>query len=71
MSAADDFPNGSASEQDVAETIVNARKSWKTVKGKSEAVWPPQLEKALVKGQLAACLSRRRVHSAARRAFTF
>ena len=37
-------------DADVADTIVNARKSWKTVKGKSEAVWPPQLEKALVKG---------------------
>lgn len=39
-----------ASEQEVAETIVSARKSWKTVKGKSEPVWPPALEKALVKG---------------------
>ena len=39
-----------ASEAEVAETIVSARKSWKTVKGKSEPVWPPVLEKALVKG---------------------
>lgn len=40
-----------ASEQEVADTIVSARKSWKTVKGKSEPVWPPHLEKALVKGE--------------------
>ncbi|KLO12563.1 hypothetical protein SCHPADRAFT_890703 [Schizopora paradoxa] len=41
-----------ASEAEVAETIVSARKSWKTVKGKSEPVWPPVLEKALVKALL-------------------
>lgn len=41
------------SEAAVAETIVRARKSWKTVKGRSEPVWPPHLEKALVQGELA------------------
>ncbi|EJD08273.1 uncharacterized protein FOMMEDRAFT_151020 [Fomitiporia mediterranea MF3/22] len=39
------------SEAAVAETIVRARKSWKTVKGRSEPVWPPHLEKALVQGR--------------------
>ncbi|KAH8110487.1 hypothetical protein DFH11DRAFT_770268 [Phellopilus nigrolimitatus] len=42
---------GSAEEQ-VADTIVRARKSWKTIKGKSEPVWPPHLEKALVQALL-------------------
>ncbi|KAL5512512.1 hypothetical protein ACEPAG_3165 [Sanghuangporus baumii] len=40
------------SEVAVAETIVRARKSWKTVKGRSEPVWPPHLEKALVQALL-------------------
>lgn len=44
----------SESEAAVAETIVRARKSWKTVKGRSEPVWPPHLEKALVQGELCA-----------------
>lgn len=35
----------------VAETIVRSRKSWKTVKGRSEPVWPPHLEKVLVHGE--------------------
>ena len=39
-----------ADEENVADTIVRARKSWKTVKGRSEPVWPPHLEKALVQG---------------------
>lgn len=43
-------PHASNSE-DVADTIVRARKSWKTVKGRSEPVWPPNLEKALVQGE--------------------
>lgn len=52
MTSSDDvFDPIGASEQEVAETIVSARKSWKTVKGKSEPVWPPDLEKALVKGK--------------------
>lgn len=40
------------SPQDVANTIFSARKSWKTIRGKGEAVWPPVLEQALVKGAL-------------------
>ena len=39
-----------AQEARVAETIVRARKSWKTIKGRAEPVWPPELEKALVQG---------------------
>ncbi|KAL5504505.1 hypothetical protein ACEPAH_7166 [Sanghuangporus vaninii] len=40
------------SEALVAETIVRARKSWKTVKGRNEPVWPPELEKVLVQALL-------------------
>ncbi|EJD08266.1 uncharacterized protein FOMMEDRAFT_16696 [Fomitiporia mediterranea MF3/22] len=36
----------------VAETIVRARKSWKTVKGRSEVVWPPHLERVLIQALL-------------------
>lgn len=36
--------------QDVFETIVKGRKSWKTLRGNGEAVWPPQLEAALLEG---------------------
>lgn len=39
------------SEASVADTIVRARKSWKTVKGRSEPVWPPHLERALIQGK--------------------
>lgn len=42
---------GAGGSDDVADTIVRARKSWKTVKGRSEPVWPPHLEKALVQGE--------------------
>ncbi|KAI0035594.1 hypothetical protein K488DRAFT_68283 [Vararia minispora EC-137] len=34
--------------RDAVQTIVSGRKSWKTLKGKGEAVWPPYLEAALV-----------------------
>ncbi|EIM80699.1 uncharacterized protein STEHIDRAFT_142622 [Stereum hirsutum FP-91666 SS1] len=34
--------------RDAVHTIVSGRKSWKTLKGKGEAVWPPYLEAALV-----------------------
>ncbi|KAI0319285.1 hypothetical protein OF83DRAFT_1170358 [Amylostereum chailletii] len=34
--------------RDAVQTIVAGRKSWKTLKGKGEAVWPPYLEAALV-----------------------
>ncbi|TRM64396.1 hypothetical protein BD626DRAFT_491684 [Schizophyllum amplum] len=43
------FAEGS-SDLDVAHLGVTGRKAWKTVKGKGEAVWPPHLEKALLKG---------------------
>jgi transcriptional enhancer factor len=38
--------------RDAVQTIVSGRKSWKTLKGKGEAVWPPYLEAALVEGML-------------------
>lgn len=37
--------------RDAVHTIVSGRKSWKTLKGKGEAVWPPYLEAALVEGR--------------------
>lgn len=37
-------------ESEVAELIREARKSWKNVKGRTERVWPQDLEVALVKG---------------------
>ena len=36
--------------RDAVRTIVSGRKSRKTLKGKSKAVWPPNLEAALVEG---------------------
>ena len=40
----------SASEQDIMQTIVSARKTWKAIKSKPELIWPTQVEKALLKG---------------------
>lgn len=34
---------------DVFQSIVKARKSWKSLKG-GEVVWPPELEAALIEG---------------------
>ncbi|KAI0083584.1 hypothetical protein BDY19DRAFT_647809 [Irpex rosettiformis] len=31
-------------------TILNSRKCWRNMKGKEEAVWPPELEAALIEG---------------------
>ena len=31
-------------------SVITGRKSWKTLKGKTEAVWPPYLEVALFEG---------------------
>lgn len=31
-------------------TILNSRKCWRNMKGKEEAVWPPELESALIEG---------------------
>lgn len=36
--------------QDVFQSIVKGRKSWKTLRG-GEVVWPPELEAALIEGQ--------------------
>jgi len=35
--------------QDVFQSIVKGRKSWKTIRG-GEVVWPPELEAALIEG---------------------
>jgi len=35
--------------QDVFQSIVKGRKSWKTLRG-GEIVWPPELEAALIEG---------------------
>jgi transcriptional enhancer factor len=35
--------------QDVFQSIVKGRKSWKTLRG-GEVVWPPDLEAALIEG---------------------
>ncbi|KAI0042649.1 hypothetical protein FA95DRAFT_1575602 [Auriscalpium vulgare] len=51
MSAVDDLSYPLAVDdrtRDAVNTIVSGRKSWKTLKGKGEAVWPPYLEAALV-----------------------
>jgi transcriptional enhancer factor len=37
------------STEDVFQSIVKSRKSWKTLKG-GEIVWPPELEAALIEG---------------------
>ena len=53
MSAVDDLSYplvGDDRTRDAVHTIVSGRKSWKTLKGKGEAVWPPYLEAALVEG---------------------
>ena len=40
---------GASGTQDVFQTIVKGRKSWKTLRG-GEVVWPPELEAALLEG---------------------
>jgi len=55
MSAVDDLSYPLACDdrtRDAVNTIVSGRKSWKTLKGKGEAVWPPYLEAALIEGPL-------------------
>ena len=49
QTAIDDFAFAPENRRQ-AEEILAARKSWKTMKGKSEQVWSPQLEQALVEG---------------------
>lgn len=51
MTAVDDLSYPLACDdrtRDAVNTIVSGRKSWKTLKGKGEAVWPPYLEAALI-----------------------
>lgn len=55
ISSADEFsstysPSFSSGTSDAVQSIVTSRKCWKTIKGKGEVVWPPQLEAALVEG---------------------
>jgi len=53
MTAVDDLSYPLACDdrtRDAVNTIVSGRKSWKTLKGKGEAVWPPYLEAALIEG---------------------
>ncbi|KAG1882335.1 hypothetical protein F4604DRAFT_422405 [Suillus subluteus] len=38
------------STEDIFRTIFNVRKSWKTLKGNTEPVWPPYLEVTMLKG---------------------
>jgi hypothetical protein len=42
-------PLQNGTTQDVFQTIVKGRKSWKTLRG-GEIVWPPELEAALLEG---------------------
>jgi hypothetical protein len=59
MSAVDDLSYPLACDdrtRDAVNTIVSGRKSWKTLKGKGEAVWPPYLEAALIEGPLQSLL---------------
>jgi transcriptional enhancer factor len=42
-------PLKNAATQDVFQSIVKGRKSWKSLKG-GEIVWPPELEAALIEG---------------------
>ncbi|KAG9221413.1 hypothetical protein CCMSSC00406_0008331 [Pleurotus cornucopiae] len=44
-------PSGpSSTTLEVFHSIVKGRKSWKTLRGNGEAVWPPELEAALLEG---------------------
>jgi transcriptional enhancer factor len=40
----------SQSTEDIFRTIMKIRKSWKTLKGNAEPVWPPRLEATMLKG---------------------
>ncbi|KAK0204970.1 hypothetical protein DFS33DRAFT_1273964 [Desarmillaria ectypa] len=43
-------PSADEQSRDVAQIAATGRRSWKTLKGKGEAVWPPNLEAALIEG---------------------
>lgn len=45
----DTFSEPKTRTQDVFQSIVKGRKSWKTLRG-GEIVWPPELEAALIEG---------------------
>ncbi|KAF9234819.1 hypothetical protein BU15DRAFT_78656 [Melanogaster broomeanus] len=42
-------PSSKQSVEDILQTILRTRKSWKTLKGQAEAVWPPYLEATMLK----------------------
>ncbi|KAJ8515816.1 hypothetical protein ONZ45_g6807 [Pleurotus djamor] len=44
------YPPLSETTREVFKSIVKGRKSWKTLRGNGEAVWPPELEAALLEG---------------------
>ncbi|KAF5340922.1 hypothetical protein D9758_012183 [Tetrapyrgos nigripes] len=51
MSTVDDLsytPSAEEKSRDAAQIVATGRRSWKTLKGKGEAVWPPHLEAALI-----------------------
>ncbi|KAL4079034.1 hypothetical protein J3A83DRAFT_4086284 [Scleroderma citrinum] len=43
------FHDAPKSSEDILHAILNTRKSWKTLKGQAEAVWPPYLEATMLK----------------------
>jgi TEA/ATTS domain len=43
-------PSAEERSRDAAQIVATGRRSWKTLKGTGEAVWPPQLEAALIEG---------------------
>ncbi|KAF5391586.1 hypothetical protein D9757_002527 [Collybiopsis confluens] len=51
MSTVEDLsytPSAEEKSRDAAQIVATGRRSWKTLKGRGEAVWPPQLEAALI-----------------------
>lgn len=40
----------SAETHEAVKSILNSRKCWRSIKGKEEPVWPPELEAALIEG---------------------
>lgn len=41
----------SSETHDAVKSILNSRKCWRSIKGKEEPVWPPELEAALIEGR--------------------
>jgi hypothetical protein len=59
MSTVDDLsytPSPEERTRDAAQIAATGRRSWKTLKGKGEAVWPPLLEAALIEGMFLSSL---------------